>query len=423
MHDIDPGPTFADMNLFLVISILVTAAAVFAYLNLRFLKLPDTIGIMVISLVFSLVLVMTGSYIPGFYHATEAFVASIDFGEVLVDILLCFLLFAGALHTDSSSLKSNHRSISVFAVIGVLLSAVITGVLLFYAFRLFGQEINLLYCIVFGALVAPTDPIAVLGILTKAGAPKQAEIKIVGESLFNDGIGVVLFLTLIKIISIGTAEITGAQILLLILREVGGGLVLGLALGFVGFYMMRRIDNYQAEILITLAMVMGGYSVADGLHVSGPLAMVMAGLVTGSRSKAEAMSHTTELYLGKFWELTDVLLNAILFVLIGLELLVLEFSKPFLVAGLVAIPISLFARYISLVIPSALLRNWVGTDHRTIQLMTWGGLRGGLSIAMALSLQEPLPRSQFVAMTYIIVLFSIIVQGMTLGKLVKRLFP
>lgn len=410
------------MNLFLIISILVTLSAFFAYLNVRFLKLPDTIGIMVISLVFSLGLILTGNLFPDFYHATAAFVGSIDFGTVLVDIMLCFLLFAGALHTDISLLKYNHRAISVFAVIGVLLSALITGVLLFFLFRWLGQEINIWYCIVFGALVAPTDPIAVLGILTKAGAPKQAEIKIVGESLFNDGIGVVLFLSLIKIISIGTENITGSQIILLLLQEVGGGILLGILLGYVGFYMMKRIDNYQAEILITLAMVMGGYSLAEALHVSGPLAMVMAGLFTGSRAKAEAMSHTTEMYLDKFWELADVLLNAILFVLIGLELLVLEFSKPFLVAGIIAIPISIFARYISLVIPSTFLKNWVGTDHKTIKLMTWGGLRGGLSIAMALSLQDPLPRNLFVAMTYIIVLFSIIVQGMTLGNLVKRLF-
>lgn len=410
------------MNLFLIISILVTLSAIFAYLNERFLKLPDTIGIMVISLIFSLGLILTGNLFPGLYHATENFVSSIDFGTVLVDIMLCFLLFAGALHTDISLLKYNHRAISAYAVIGVLLSALITGVLMFYVFRWFGQDINIWYCIVFGALVAPTDPIAVLGILTKAGAPKQAEIKIVGESLFNDGIGVVLFLSLIKIISIGTENITGSEIILLLLQEVGGGILLGIILGYVGFYMMKRIDNYQAEILITLAMVMGGYSLAEGLHVSGPLAMVMAGLFTGSRAKAEAMSHTTELYLDKFWELADVLLNAILFVLIGLELLVLEFSTPFLISGLLAIPISILARYLSLVIPSTFLKNWVGTDHKTIQLMTWGGLRGGLSIAMALSLQDPLPRNLFVAMTYIIVLFSIIVQGMTLGKLVKRLF-
>ncbi|MGB4773401.1 MAG: sodium:proton antiporter [Chitinophagaceae bacterium] len=410
------------MNLFLIISILVSLSALFAYLNERFLKLPDTIGIMVISLIFSLVLILTGNLFPELYHATEDFVSSIDFGTVLVDIMLCFLLFAGALHTDISLLKYNHRAISVFAVIGVLLSALITGVLMFYMFRWFGQDINIWYCIVFGALVAPTDPIAVLGILTKAGAPKHAEIKIVGESLFNDGIGVVLFLSLIKIISIGTENITGSQIILLLLQEVVGGIALGIVLGWVGFYMMKKIDNYQAEILITLAMVMGGYSLAEVLHVSGPLAMVMAGLFTGSRAKAEAMSHTTELYLDKFWELADVLLNAILFVLIGLELLVVEFSKPFLIAGLIAIPISIAARYISLIIPSTFLKKWVGTDHKTIQLMTWGGLRGGLSIAMALSLQDPLPRNLFVAMTYIIVLFSIIVQGLTLGKLVKKLF-
>jgi CPA1 family monovalent cation:H+ antiporter len=261
-----------------------------------------------------------------------------------------------------------------------------------------------------------------LGILTKAGAPKDIEIKIVGESLFNDGIGVVLFLSLLEIITIGTNNVSLADISLLLVQEIGGGILFGWILGQIGFRLMKKIDHYQTEILITLAMVMGGYMLAQLLHLSGPLAMVVAGLFTGSRSKEHAMSDTTELYVDKFWELIDVLMNAILFVLIGLELLTLDFNINYLIAGLVAIPITLLSRYLSLLIPASIFKKYIHTDRKTIGLMTWGGLKGGLSIAMALSLTAPLPKTQFVFMIYVIVIFSIIVQGLTVGKLIKKLF-
>lgn len=410
------------MSLFVIITILVVLTAAFAFINIRFLKLPQTIGMMIISLIFSLLLIGSGLLIPEVSSFARGFIGNIDFSKVLLDIMLSFLLFAGALHTDSSLLKANRRSITVFAIVGVLLSTLLVGALIFFFFQTFLTPFNFWYCLLFGALVAPTDPIAVLGILTKAGAPKDVEIKIVGESLFNDGIGVVLFLSLLEIITIGINNVSFGDISLLLVQEIAGGILFGWILGQVGFRLMKKIDHYQTEVLITLAIVMGGYMVAQLLHLSGPLAMVVAGLFTGSRSKEHAMSDTTELYVDKFWELIDVLMNAILFVLIGLELLTLEFNFNYLIAGLVAIPITLLSRYLSLIIPASLFKKYINTSRKTIGLMTWGGLKGGLSIAMALSLSAPLPKTQFVFMIYVIVIFSIIVQGLTVGKLIKKVF-
>lgn len=409
------------MSLLNIITILVVITAIFAYLNTRVLKLPQTIGMMIISLIFSLLLIGSGLVFPSVFDFAKNFIGNIDFSHLLLDVMLSFLLFAGALHTDGSLLKANRRSISVFAILGVILSTLFTGALLFFFFQLFNSPVNFWYCLLFGALVAPTDPIAVLGILTKANAPKDVEIKIVGESLFNDGIGVVIFLSLLEIIHIGTGQVSLGDISLLLVKEIGGGILLGWLLGAVGYGMMKRIDSYQSEILITLAIVMGGYALAQLLHLSGPLAMVIAGLITGSESRSDAMSDTTELYVYRFWELVDVLLNAILFVLIGLEILTLEFNWWYLIAGLAAIPITLLSRYLSLLIPASIFKKFIQTKKSTIKMMTWGGLRGGLSIAMALSLTQPLPKTQFVFMIYVIVLFSIIIQGLTVGKVIKKL--
>lgn len=411
------------MNIFTIITILVVITASFAYFNARLLKLPETIGMMIVAIAFSLVLIITGIFFPAITAFATDFITSIDFSKVLLDVMLSFLLFAGALHTDSSLLKANRRSITVFAVLGVILSALITAVLLFFFLDAIQKPVNFLYCLLFGALVAPTDPIAVLGILTKANAPKNVEIKIVGESLFNDGIGVVLFLSLMEIITLGPDKIEFWPIVLLLVKEIGGGILFGYFLGQLGYTMLKKIDHYQTEILITIAMVMGGYMAAQLLHLSGPLAMVVAGLITGSRSKEYAMSNTTEAYVFKFWELIDVLMNAILFVLIGLELLTLQFNFYHLLEGLAAIIITLVARYFSLLIPATVFKKYIDTDRRTVKLMTWGGLRGGLSIAMALSLAYPLPKNQFVFMIYVVVLFSIIVQGLSVGRFVKKLFP
>jgi CPA1 family monovalent cation:H+ antiporter len=410
------------MAIFSIISVLIVITAVFAYINTKVLKLSATIGVMVISLFFSLLLIVTGFLFPVVMDAAKEFISKIDFSDVLLNVMLSFLLFAGALHTDVSLMKRNYRSITIFSILGVLLSALLVGTLLFFIFQLFFNHISFWYCLLFGALVAPTDPIAVLSILTKAGAPKDIEINIVGESLFNDGIGVVLFLSLLEIINIGTGNVSFGQVTLLLVKEIGGGILLGWILGITGYHLIKKIDHYQTEVLITLAMVMGGYSLAQLLHISGPLAMVMAGLLTGSRAKDHGMSSTTELYVYKFWELIDVLMNAILFVLIGLEILTLEFNYNYLLAGLIAIPVTLLSRYISLVLPAFLFKRYFKSDNKMIRVMTWGGLRGGLSIAMALSLSAPLPKNQFVFMIYVVVLFSIIVQGLTIGKLVRRLY-
>ena len=409
------------MNILTIITILVVITAFFAYLNTRFLKLPETIGMMIISLLFSLLLIGAGLIFPTITDYAKDFIGDIDFSTVLLDIMLSFLLYAGALHTDGSLLKANRRSIGVFAIVGVIISALLVGALLYLFLNLVHMPISFWYCLLFGALVAPTDPIAVLGILTKVNAPKEVEIKIVGESLFNDGIGVVLFLSLLEIIHIGTDKVSLVDISLLLVKEVGGGILLGWLLGFIGFRMMKKVDHYQTEILITLAIVMGGYAIAQYLHLSGPLAMVVAGLFTGSQSHEEAMSDVTEKYVYKFWELVDVLLNAILFVLIGLELLTLEYDVNYLIAGLVAIPITLASRFVSLLLPAVIFKKYINTKINTIKIMTWGGLRGGLSIAMALSLTSPLPKNQFVFMIYVVVMFSIIVQGLSVGKVIKKL--
>lgn len=410
------------MDIFLIISILIVITALFSYINARILKLSGTIGVMIISLVFSLLLIVTGLLFPVVMATAKDFIGKIDFSDVLLNVMLSFLLFAGALHTDVALMKKNYHSITVFSILGVLLSALLVGTLLFFVFKVFHYPVSFWYCLLFGALVAPTDPIAVLSILTKAGAPKHIEINIVGESLFNDGIGVVLFLSLLEIIHLGTGNVSFGQVSLLLVKEIGGGILLGWLLGTGGYHLMKKIDHYQTEVLITLAMVMGGYSLAQVLHISGPLAMVMAGLLTGSRSKNQAMSDTTEQYVYKFWELIDVLMNAILFVLIGLEILTLDFNSNYLIAGLIAIPVTLLSRYISLMLPAFLFKRYFKADNKMISVMTWGGLRGGLSIAMALSLSSPLPKDQFVFMIYVVVLFSIIVQGLTIGKLVRRFY-
>jgi CPA1 family monovalent cation:H+ antiporter len=410
------------MDLLTTITLLVILSAVFGYVNTRFLKLPQTIGLMFMALVFSLLMIIADYFNPALFHYAEDLVNQINFSEVLLDVMLSFLLFAGALHTDVALLKAHRRSIILFSFVGVLLSTFIIGSLLFFVLQLIGTPIDFIYCLLFGALISPTDPIAVLGILTKSKVPKKLEINIVGESLFNDGIGVVIFLTIVEVTRSSTGEFHLGEAALLLLQEAGGGLLFGIALGYLMFLLLRSIDSYETEVIITLAGVMGGYLLANKLHISGPLAMVAAGLFTGNRSKKKAMSKTTELYVDKFWELIDVLMNAILFVLIGLRLIVLEFDTGYFVAGLIAIPVVLMSRYLSMRVPQFLLQKWIDIDQKAILLMTWGGLRGGLSIAMALSLVRTEPKEMIVTITYIVVLFSIMVQGLSMGKLVKKLY-
>ncbi len=405
------------MSLVETITVLVCLAALFSYVNERFLKLPATIGLMALGLSLSLIMVALGTIGIPVHRQAVAFMQRIDFNETLMHGLLSFLLFAGALHFNVRNLFGQKWFIGTLASVGVALSTCLVGVLTYYAFGLIDVEIPFLYCLLFGALISPTDPIAVLGILKKAGAPKSLETKIVGESLFNDGVGVVVFLVLL---GVATRDMTDpADVGLLFLEEVGGGALLGAALGFLTATMMRTIDDYRVEILLTLALVMGGYALADALHMSGPIAVVVAGLVIGSHARHSAMSETTRQYLDTFWELVDELLNAVLFVLIGLEILALTFEGRYLAAGLIGIPIVLAARFISVAVPLHLFRLWRTFSPYAAIILTWGGLRGGISVAMALSLPPGQFRDAIVGATYVIVVFSILVQGLTIERLIR----
>ncbi|NNK80079.1 MAG: sodium:proton antiporter [Flavobacteriales bacterium] len=410
------------MSHYVIISGLVFLAAVFGFINVRFLKLPSTIGLMLITLLFTVVVLILSLFDDTLLRAEAQLIQQIDFETVLMDYMLSFLLFAGALHTHFQDLRKHRWPIIAFATLGVATSTFLIGTGTYYVLQALGMSTPYIYCLLFGAVISPTDPIAVLGILKKANAPKKLEIKIVGESLFNDGVGVVLFLTIFQIAAASGAAIEPMDIVELFAKEVLGGILLGLLIGWLSYRLLRSIDDFSTEVIITLAAVMMGTVVAQKLHVSAPLAMVMAGLMIGhDRVRDTAMSETTELYLDKFWELIDILLNAVLFVLIGMELLVLTYEVDYLLAGLIAIPIVLLCRYASLWIPVKVFEKRLDFVPHTNVIMTWGGLRGGISIALALSLSQEMNRELFLVMTYVIVVFSILVQGLTIDKVIKRM--
>ncbi len=408
------------MDIFDTAAVLITLAALFSYVNHRFLRIPTTIGIMIISLVLSLGLLALhglGWTVPE--QQAERLVGGIDFHETLMEGMLSFLLFAGALHINLDDLRQQKWVVLSLATVGVVLSTFLVGSLAWLIFNGLGIEMPWLYCLLFGALISPTDPIAVMGILKTVGAAKSLEIKIAGESLFNDGIGVVVFLVILGLIQ-GTSEPTAAGIGGLLLQEAGGGIAFGLAIGLVAFALLRSIDNYQVEVLLTLALVMGGYAAAHALHISGPIAMVVAGLVIGNHGRVLAMSETTREHLDNFWELMDEILNAVLFVLIGLEVLLLSFRGEYFLAILAIIPAVLAARYVSVGLPVLLLRRFRTFSPRVVEILTWGGLRGGISVALALSIPASPERDAILTTTYAVVVFSIIVQGLTIGALVRE---
>ncbi|WP_075352208.1 cation:proton antiporter [Algoriphagus marinus] len=408
------------MSIFNIITILIILSAGFAFINTRFLKLPFTIGLMIIAIVFTVGITILGSFNHYILDEAKLLIQSVDFETALLDVMLSFLLFAGALHTKLDALKKQKGPIALFATIGVVLSTFLIGSMMYYLFLAFNYPIDYIYCLLFGALISPTDPIAVLGILKDANAPKKLETKIVGESLFNDGVGVVVFIVLFKIAQQGLDSMSFGDVGLLFIEEVFGGIALGLIAGWGAFRLMKVIDNYETEVIITLALVMGISALAHYLHVSGPLAVVVAGIFLGNKAPKIAWSETTHVYVDKFWELLDVLLNAILFVLIGLELLVISLNGDYLIFGLIAIPIALLARYIALAGPVKLFEKKLDFIPKTNLIMTWGGIRGGISIALALSLEPQMERELFLTVTYVIVVFSIIAQGLTIGSLVKR---
>jgi CPA1 family monovalent cation:H+ antiporter len=409
------------MDYFSIAAVLVVLAALFGYLNIRFLKLPTTIGLMIITIVFTIIVIVIGQFDDTLLVREKELIAQIDFQTVLLDIMLSFLLFAGALHTNFAQLRVQRWPVLVFATAGVLVSTFLVGSIMFYVLMLIGLQVDFIYCLLFGALISPTDPIAVLGILKKAGAPKKLETKIVGESLFNDGVGVVVFLTVFSIASSSSGTVEILEVFKFFMKEVIGGIILGLILGWITYRLMKSIDDYEIEVVITIAAVMGGTVLAHKFHLSAPLAMVTAGLIVGNDTVRNAiMSEVTETYVDKFWELIDVLLNTILFVLIGMEMLILTFEGHYILSGLLAVPIVLFCRYISLWLPIKFFSKKLEFVPNTNLIMTWGGLRGGISIALALGLTQEMHRELFLVITYIIVVFSIVGQGLTVDAVVRR---
>ncbi len=404
-----------------IVAIFLVATALLAYLNHRFIGLPTTIGVMATALGFSLVLVLTDAMGIGFgmRQYEENLLRSFDFSEVLMQGMLSLLLFAGALHVDLSELKAYRWQVGGLAVLGTLLSTLAVGYGMWIVLPLIGLTLPLLHCLLFGALISPTDPIAVMGILKSAGAPKNLELVIAGESLFNDGVGVVIFSLLLGMLASGTTPTLGHGLELL-LHEAGGGLLFGLVLGYVTFRLLKSVDNYQVEVLLMLAAVIGGYAFASQLHVSGPLAMVVAGLMIGNHGRALAMSDTTRRYVDMFWELLDEILNAVLFVLIGMEVLVISFSASIFLAASIAILVTLLARLLTVGAPVAFLRGLFNLPQGSWQVLTWGGLRGGISVALALSLPLGSERDTILALTYCVVVFSILGQGLTIGRVVRH---
>ena len=394
--------------------------AIFGYLNYRFLHMPTTIGVMFITLTFSLGIVIAGWL--GMNVGQEEvgrILESIDFNETLLHGMLAFLLFAGAMQIKLDDLKEQKEAIVIMATIGVVLSTFIIGSLTWVILKFLGIPASFIYCLLFGSLISPTDPVAVLGILKTTGIPKSLEIKIAGESLFNDGIGVVIFLIILQLAH-GDSNVSISEVVMLFGKEAGGGALLGFIFGLCAYLMLKRIDNYQVEALITLALVMGSYALADRIHISGPIAMVVAGLLIGNHGRSFAMSDHTRQRLDDFWELIDEILNALLFMLIGLEVLIIPFTREILVAGGLVIFIALLARWLCVGTVVALMRPFRPFSRGVVSILTWGGLRGGISVALALAIPNVPARSTIIAITYIVVIFSIAVQGLTLGKLARH---
>ena len=402
-------------------AIFLSITALLTYVNHRFIGLPTTIGVMVISMLLSIGAIFLGFL--GFDDLIDYEVSlldQLDFPEVLLDGMLSMLLFAGALHVNVSDLRRYKLPIGILACVGTLLSTVIIAGALYLLLPLLGFDLAFIWCLLFGALISPTDPIAVMGILQSAGAPKSIETVIAGESLFNDGIGVVIFVLLLGVLSSGDIPTT-SYVAHSLAVEAGGGIVFGLVLGGILYYLLKSIDSYQEEVLLTLAGVIGGYALASHWHLSGPLAMVMMGLMVGNHGRSMAMSDKTRHYVDLFWELIDEILNAILFVLIGLEVVMITFSSNLFMAGGLTILIALLARLIVVGITTTTFNKQLELPSGAWKVLTWGGLRGGISVALVLQLPDGTQRDILLALTYAVVVFSILIQGLSIGKVAKTI--
>lgn len=405
------------MELYYSFSVLIVLASLFAYINYRLLKLPSTIGIMVIAIIVSVTLVASGeNFLPKTTtHLTEL-VHNLDFTEVLMGAMLNFLLFAGGIHVNIKDLKEQFGPVVIFSTVGVIISTFAVAFGAYYLLPLVGIQMPFIYCLVFGALISPTDPVAVLSILKQANVSKSLETKVAGESLFNDGMAVVVFTVVLQLAIGKEIDLNVENIGLLLLREAGGGLLLGVLLGLSASRAMRVVDDYIISVLITLSVVMGGYLIAHEMHISAPLAMVAAGLFMGNFSESFKMKSETQDYLIKFWELIDEIMNAVLFLFIGFELLLIKDLNEYLVAGGICILIVLLARWVAIFVPTKFMAFKYRFSPQTVKVLVWGGIRGGVSIALALSIPVNEYSQIIISITYCVVVFSIIVQGLTIAK-------
>jgi CPA1 family monovalent cation:H+ antiporter len=409
------------MELYYSFSVLIVLTAVFSYINERFLKLPSSIGIMLMAMVVSISVVLAGAVYPHLFQEFSGFISNLDFTEVLMGAMLNFLLFAGAIHIKLADLREQKGPVMVFSTVSVLISTFVVGLLLYYILPLTGLSAPLIECLVFGALISPTDPIAVLAILKKVGVSKSLETKVAGESLFNDGMAVVVFVVLLQLAQGKDIDLSFGNVAWLFIKEAIGGLVLGIALGVIGVRAMKNISSHNVSAIITLAIVMGGYLVAHAMHISGPLAMVASGLVVGNISRREGvLTDNARDYLNKFWELIDEIMNAILFLIIGFELILIPDITDYWLIGLIAIMLVLLARWVSIWVPTKIIPFKTKFNNDTIRILVWGGLRGGVSVALALSIDDRLHKELFLSITYFVVVFSIFVQGLTIGRVVRR---
>ncbi|NCD72160.1 cation:proton antiporter [Mucilaginibacter agri] len=408
------------MNLFVIIALLVIVSAFYSYINARFIKLPVTIGIMTIATVVSIGIIVLDNVNPAFQKYLTALAKNIDFSEAVLNIMLGFLLFAGSFNLDTNKLKREMRPVLLLSTIGVILSTAAFGILFYYGMRLFDIKVPLMYCFLFGAVVSPTDPVAVSAIIKNSKLPNHLETIITGESLFNDGIGVVLFITILEFIHSNTDKIDITQTAVLFCREVFGGIALGMVCGYFVYRLMKSITDFQTIVLLSLALVMGLSVLATYWHLSVPLAVVSAGIVSGIRSINISNKETSHQSLERFWKLIDEILNTILFVMIGLQIVELPFLNNYWITGSVSIVLILVARWVSISIPLTFLRRSLSLKYKDVNILTWAGLRGGISIALALSLPHNKYRYIILAGSYFIVIFSVIVQGLSLNRLIRR---
>jgi len=408
------------MELYYSFSVLIVLSAIFSYINERFLKLPATIGVMVIALLVSLGLILTDKIFPHTFQEFSTLISSIDLTEVLMGAMLNFLLFAGAIHIRLSDLQEQKAPVIIFSTVSVIISTFAVGFMLYHILQWLHMGIPFVQCLLFGALISPTDPIAVLAILKQAGVPKSLETKVAGESLFNDGIAVVVFIIILSLAQGQDVDLSFGNISWLLAKEALGGIGLGLLLGYIASKTIGKIDNYKIEVLITLAVVMGGHLVAVAMHMSGPLAMVAAGLVIGNYGREVALSEISKEYLDKFWELIDEIMNAILFLIIGFELILISNIGDYWLIGIISIVMVLLARFISIWLPVNIIPMKTKFTRATVTILVWGGLRGGVSVALALSIDSHLHKDLLLSITYYVVLFSILVQGLTIGKLTNK---